>query len=473
LTWRSSRPSILGVAVATLLCSAIVAAFVVPHLPYVPKEELIKTSLWGLAVLGAFAGWGTAVARFCWGDEEVSLSLRAVLGASLFTFGGGVLAASSLLSRGFLYLVVVVGCVLLGRSWIRDRTVLGEALVSRLRAARAEPAITCCVLFVAAGVALHYFGGAADISSNPYDDDIAYYPFAKQLLERGTLLDPFSFRRMSTLGGQALYHAILLLRVSVPHLNLFERAMCVLLAALLVLSPVDGVRIPLLARLLSVIVIIALPNTSINSASYYSGLVFFLALFQMMRRVPDGLASDLPTALRRCVPIALTGAALCTLRQNYQVTVAFFVLLSYGFAVSRLRGTLPIRQLLLEPATALVLTGIFVLPWLVLLYRSNQTFLFPLMKGTFRAGVAVRSQAMTTGKFARFFVNVWLQPEPIRTLPLFFLAGLTLREGGRPSSASSSWSGASASPTTETWRATTTHSSPRQRSSRGMRWSPA
>jgi hypothetical protein len=283
-------------------------------------------------------------------------------------------------------------------------------------------------------------GGASDTSSNPYDDDVAYYPFAKQLLERGTLMEPFSFRRMSTLGGQAFFHALMLLRVSPLHLNVFDRAVCFALAAALLASHrVGGRAVPVFARIASVAFLVALPNTSINSASYYSGLAFFLAFFQTLELMRDAPSEDWRAAARRAMPLALVGAALATLRQNYQLVVAAVVVLSYASFAYRWRASSRFRRALVEGAVAAGLVGLFVLPWLILLYRSNQTFLFPLMKGTFRAGVDVRSKTMTAFGFVRLFVDVWLKPDPIHTLPLFMLVGLYLRQDGPRRPLASQW----------------------------------
>jgi hypothetical protein len=414
--------------VAVVGCALLALCFVLPFVPGLPKEELVRTSLWGLAILASCGGWGTLLADRCWPHERVALSLRVVWGASAFAFVGGLCAMVSGLSRVVILVWLVVGGVLLARSCILGRAPIALELRARLRASRLNLPIAAIVLFVAAAVLVHYLGGASDISSNPYDDDVVYYPFAKQLLQRGTLIDPFSFRRMSTLGGQALYQAALLVRVPPLHLNVFDRGMCFLLSAGLLASHRIGARkAPLLARLVSVAFLVILPNTSINSASYYSGLAFFLAFYQTLERLPEDTFAPPRAVWRRLVPLALTGAALCTLRQNYQSAVGLVLLFSYGFAVLR-RPKAMRRAILLEGAVSIGLLAAFVLPWLVLLYRSSDTFLFPVMKGTFRSGVDVASHSMTVMRFIRFFVEVWLHPNPVITLPLFFFVGLFVHE---------------------------------------------
>ena len=402
----------------------------------------MKTSLWGLAVLASSAGWGTLIAARCWPGERIGLSLRAVWGLSAFAFFGGICAMVSGLSSIVMLAWLVVGGVLLARAWWTNRPELARNARARFRAMRLNLPLTGVVVFLVAAVVVHYLGGASDVSSNPYDDDIVYYPFAKQLLQRGTLIDPFSFRRMSTLGGQALYHAVLLIRVPMLHLNLFDRAMCFVLSCGLIASHrVGGRKAPLLARLVSIAFLVVLPNTSINSASYYSGLAFFLAFFQSLERLPESTFLAPRAAVRRLVPLALTGAALCTLRQNYQAAVGMVVVFSYGFAALRLRKS-ALRAVVIEGFVCVGLVGLFVLPWLVLLYRSSDTFLFPLLKGTFRAGVDVQSQNMTVGRFARFFTDIWTHPDPIYTLPLFMLVGLFIRETSVRRPLASQWLGA-------------------------------
>ncbi len=423
-----SRRAQAGIGVAVVVSLVLALCFVVPFLPNVPKEELMKTSLWALAFMGAAAGWGSELARRCWPEERIDLSLRVAWGSSLFAFVGGVCAMVSGLSKAVILVWMVGGAALAVRSCFMGRDRMAAELYARFRATRLHVPLAGVVAFLAVAVLFRYLGGASDFSSNPYDDDVSYYPFAKQLLERGTLIDPFSFRRMSTLGGQALYHAALLIRVQPLHLNVFDRGMCFVLAVGLLASHRVGDRkATLFARVVSVAFIVVLPNTGINSASYYSGLAFFLAFFQTLERLPSDAFLGPRSAVRRLVPLALTGAALCTLRQNYQAVVGIVLVSSYGLAALRVRRA-ALRSVLVEGVICLALVGLFVAPWLVLLYRSSDTFLFPLMKGTFRAGVDVQSREMTLLRFLRFFADVWLQPDPIYTLPLFFLVGLFVRE---------------------------------------------
>ena len=145
---------------------------------------------------------------------------------------------------------------------------------------------------------------------------------------------------MSTLGGQALFHAALLVRV--------QRAAPERVRPRDVRSPVrwaarrrtgpTGARHPCSPGWSAIVFLVALPNTSINSASYYSGLAFFLGLYQTLERLPDDLVRE-PRA-RPCAGSCRSRSSaprLCTLRQNYQAAVGVVLVVAYLCAFAALR----------------------------------------------------------------------------------------------------------------------------------------
>jgi hypothetical protein len=204
--------------------------------------------------------------------------------------------------------------------------------------------------------------------------------------------------------------------------------MCVVLVAALIGSFRAGGRVaPFFARVLAALFFLALPNTSSNSASYYSGAVFFLGLAQSVERLDGRPELDLRRALRRVGPTALVAAAACTLRQNYLSAVGVFLLLSFGWATWRARSQGP--RVLIEPVVCAVLAVGFLFPWLALLQRSNGVMLFPLERGTLNPNINMTSEAMTPTKLVRFVASIWLSAEPIRTQGLVFLAAFSARDG--------------------------------------------
>jgi hypothetical protein len=403
------------------------------------REQLLRTLAWGAVMLGAYVGYGTALSGLA-GQGRSALALRAVWGMGVLTFIGGVLASVSLLSRGVLLTLVGTGVVLLLVCATRARGELGHSLRARYRAMRREPARNVVVLALCLLASFQILGGAADSASNPYDDDVAYLPMAKQLLEQGTLIDPFSFRRLSTLGGQALQQATLLLEAPLSQLNAFDRSICFLLAlGLLAAQRTQGRRPPFVARALGALVLIGLPNISINLASHYSGLAVFLGLYQSLERLSFPLAIARGRQVMRLLPLALTAALACTLRQNFIAFVGLFLMTSYGFAL----GRRPRGERRWRSCVELLLCGGLVVaalsPWLLLSYRSSGTPFFPLWPGTFNPDVALQSQWRSVSKLLRFAWQVWVQGDPFVLLVVFALAGLSVREASRRRPVASQW----------------------------------
>lgn len=435
---RLGSALLVGVALALAVCGA--AAFGRGY----PREQLLRTLAWSVILLAAYTGWGTALAVWA-GERGVAVALRCVWGLSSVTFLGALLASTSLLSRGSLQMLVVTGVLLLLAHLARDRPELGHALRARQRALRREPARALVVLVLCLLASVAILGGAADATSNPYDDDIAYIPMAKQLLERGTLDDPFSFRRLSTLGGQALQHAVLLLEAPLAQLNAFDRASCLLLAlGLLAAQRVRGRRPPFFARVLSALLLVSLPNISINLASHYSGVAVFLGLYQTLERLPSPLSLGLRQRLARLLPLALTAALACTLRQNFIAFTAIFLAASQGFALWGRRRGEPLRPALAELLVCGGLVVAALAPWFFLSYRSSDTALFPLWPGTFNPDVALQSQPRAPSQVLHTLWQLWAASDPFVLLVLFALAGLCVREASRRRPVASQWLAAAA-----------------------------
>ena len=133
--------------------------------------------------------------------------------------------------------------------------------------------------------------------------------------------------------------------------------------------------------ILALTIVVALPNTRSNTTSQMSGAALFFALYRLL----SGRYAPALGGVRSAVLIGLVGAAACTLRQNYMLPVGLLVALWCGALFVKARGRDKVRVL----RQTLIIAGAslaFLVPWMVLSYRSNGTFLFPLMKGDFTAG---------------------------------------------------------------------------------------
>jgi hypothetical protein len=411
-------------AIAAVVCAALGALWVFETEPAFAKRELTEIVLWAALILASFAGWGSLLDRSLFG-RRADLGLRMIWGASAVLFVGGVAGAASLVSRGLMVTLLLGGVISLGFHVVRERDANLASLRFAARALRRNGLVTAILAAVLLGALLRALGGAADISSNPYDDDVAYLPMIKRLVQTGTLIEPFSFRRLSALGGTTFFQALLTPHASYRHINTFDRGICVaLIVALIVFFRARKRRPPLFATALIVGFVVCLKNTSINTAAHYAGVAFFLGTFRTLAwmREDDTLAA-------KTIPLALVAAATCTLRQNYVSVPVTMLAVSYAYRAfaPAARGR-PWRERLREPlvvaGAALVALG----PWFVLAYRSNDTFLFPLQNGTFRSALHLQSATVTPLDELRFLVSVALENEPIKGLGVIALAGALVRD---------------------------------------------
>jgi hypothetical protein len=263
-------------------------------------------------------------------------------------------------------------------------------------------------------VALAFVGSATRENPNPNDDWLAYLPFARKLLQTGSFIEPFSLRRMASYGGQSLLQAVTLIAADDAQVHLFDQGICrVMLTALVLGFSRESRHGSRLVVVLLAVAVLMLPEVRINSSSSASGAVGFVAVFRTMVLLERRRARD----WRAAVLLGLVFAAVCTLRQNYQVCAALMwaaLLLPGADCDWRER-----RRYALRVAIAVAAC---LLPWAVLAFRSNHSFLFPLFHGNYDPSYAgLTPEGSTWQTRFKLLVTIALAGEPIRLLPVLLL----------------------------------------------------
>ncbi len=415
-----------GVLIAATLAAIAYA------LPKANRHPLVETTVWSLLVVTCFAGWGSLVRMLVARSERIDLGLRVAWGAAATCFVGGVLMAAGSMGRTMALVIVDIGLVLAIGSLVRERDGVRGSLAFIGRVARREPRLATLAVAVFGLLVLHYLAGVADWHTNPYDDDIAYLAFVKKLLDTGTVIEPFSLRRLSALGGQTFFIELVSLRAAPSQGHTFDRSISMLMVVLLIVGHRrQGRRLPLLASLTTVLVLLTLPNATINTASYLSGVAFFLALFRTAVWADQG--AETRGALRTAVPLALVGAAVCTLRQNYMAAATLFLGASYTFRFTQggFGWTSTWIHRLREPLVAAALSMLALVPWFVVGWQSNRTFAYPVLLGTSNPATLLVSDTSTFLHELSLFVRIFLEGTPLHFVPLFILAAVVIRESDR------------------------------------------
>ena len=383
----------------------------------------LTTVLWGGAILASAVGWGATVARRLYGaDARVGWGLEAALGLAVHVAVGGLLALLSVVSVTTCYVVVTLGVALFVlETW---RRAAAEATPPDSDPRKWSPdypriaALTVVVVFFGLAL-LYYLGMAQERPGNGGDDYMAYFVFPKQLLATGTLIDPFSSRRIFAYGGQSYLQALVLAFSTVSRIGLLDNGICVLVLAGLVVGWVrERPRLPLAVVVPALLGFITLRYNQHSAASELSGAVFFLAIFRVLDRPRRAGESVWANALA----LALLASAACTLRQTYFAAAALIPAFYYCARMVREGDTR--RRWAKEAALAALFSLVLLLPWMVLAYRSCGTPLYPLILGNGAKDFVSFEPPITPMEKGRFFVMASLFPGRLPGLLLAFLAGL-------------------------------------------------
>ncbi len=417
--------SIAGAAAIAYLLWTLDSAFVSVALLHRASSAFFASATWGLVVLASFAGWGSALDAWLFPRERADWGLRCAWGWGVALAVGGALCAAQLATRPVLVAFVGLGVLAMNGSLVQGylrRWRRPHARWLRVAAANAPYAAGAAGISVLGLVA--YLASIPNNDFNDNDDRLCYFAFAREILDRGTLSQPFSFRRASAYGGKSLLDAI---QIAIPvpdtHLHLLDSGMALLaVLALLVGYASRSPRTSRIVVLLLMLLTVTLPEIRVNTATTMTGVVFFFGLYRTLAWRPVRESAG----FRGAIPVALLAAGAASLRQNYLAPVGVLLALEYG--VPLLRG-LRLRPFHVDRVAAdrAVKTAaallVCLLPWFVMALRWYGTFLFPILRGTFNPDYSFFQPLTRFEQYHYLWTNVgyWL---PVKAIPLVVIAGL-------------------------------------------------
>jgi hypothetical protein len=375
-----------------------------------PASVLRGGVAWLAFLFFVLSGWGYVVVRIRQ-VADPDFGLRAAWGAAGYLVVAGVLIAAGLFARPQLLGLIGLGAA--GFAWreLASPAPSWHRVRDGARYLRAKPGIGALVL-VLGGVALfQMIAAVAALDRNPWDDDLAYTPLIKRLLDTGDLVEPFSFRRMGAYGGQTALGALAGVRGTLANVHLVDKALFFGIALLMVLGKAHERRVQPVWAILIALVLLLLPDTSINTAAHWTGVTMFLALYRAVARDHWSL-------------VGLVGAAACTLRQNYIAVVVLFVVLVLAqrlIATARVmkwREAVQIERVRWQRVATVALLAMA--GWWLAAFLSNRTFLFPYLNGTWNAELSLRPTGMTWTQELLHVLWASLETSPIVVVPVLF-----------------------------------------------------
>jgi hypothetical protein len=387
------------------------------------------SAVWGALMLASFAGWGSGLNTLLFPRDRADWGLRCAWGWAIAVGAGGFLCAVGLATRPALIALVGLGllvlCLQVAQAVLHGA---GNRAPSwrRLQLFAADGPFLLGALAVLGLAAVQ--GGAMILAGtfNHNDDNIAYFHFVHEILDRGTLTQPFSARRITTYGGQALLHAVQI-AIDVPetHLHLLDRGLALLtVLALLVGHARTSRRSARGIVLLAMLFAATLPDVRWNIGSTMTGVLFFLALYRTL----DWLPLTRAHGVRQALPVALLAAGACALRQNYLAPVGVLLVVVYARAMLRRDPRTVLRfdrAGLFDTATTAGILFVVLAPWWLLAYRWSGTFLFPLLKGNYNTSYAL-FPSHTPLEWLQYFWENFCFGVPVKGVPMFLAAALTM-----------------------------------------------
>ena len=341
---------------------------------------------WGFVILVAWIGWGRLLDRILFPKARTDWGQSAAWGLALSVVVGGMLNVLSYISQTVVLVYLGTGVIV----WLLDLLTWRPNRVNSAFPARSDLR-NSKILFVAGALvvllALIQYAGSVSVSRydspsspagpvrfNQADDFQAYFVFPEKMMQLGSISpDPFCARQIeSSLGGQSFLDALILSVLSVQNLHMLDPGLGLLLIIGLLWGNFKETGTSLAWSLALLLVFVWMAPPTVNIASLYTGMALFLSLYRTL----DWKAFSAGRFLSRILVIALIAAAICSLKSTF--IPACGVLLGCSFVCYAV-GEKFKRTALAELGSAAVLVVAFTLPWMISMYQSSGTLLYPLL----------------------------------------------------------------------------------------------
>lgn len=329
---------------------------------------------WSLFIFASFLGYGETLRRALKRSEfeDLGWGLTAVLGMAVTLAIGGLLMAFKLAIAPILTAVIVLGAALAALHGV-THFMAEKFSLSSFRISLAD-----LVLYLLAALAF-----ASSIAwpnhIDPNDDLICYLMLPEKLLCTGTLIEPFSFQRAGTYGGQAILQALVMIVGAERNGHVPDRGMAMVMIFGMLVHATRGLRgQQAIARFLLLFAFWFVPVPRISTNGAMTGGCLILGMLETMQRAYA--ANTRRWSL--FVPAGLLLAGACSIRPTFTVMAGFILA---ALAVRKLWITRRSGSTLMSAITPFLTIGLtalaILIPFMVTLYASNGTPMAPPISG--------------------------------------------------------------------------------------------
>ncbi|NET58677.1 MAG: hypothetical protein F6K47_21735 [Symploca sp. SIO2E6] len=381
---------------------------------------------WGICILFSLIGWGGVLNRLLFPKQRVDWGQRAAWGIAFSVVVGGVLNVTWTISRVVILIYLGLGFTYLIIDFYKNRYLFRTPLFQYVRDCRKDKVLFLGSIIVVLLILLQYAGSIATDNFNGHDDYHAYFVFPNQMLQMGSMSpDPFSARRNVSLGGKPFLDTFVLSTLSEENLNIIDSGVGSIVAVGLLLSFFQGKEISKIIAIFILLLFLQIDFNQVNITAVTVPLALFLSLFRFLNWERLRLNHFLANA---CI-IALTAAAICALKSNLIIPCMILFSLSYLFYIVDSKFE---KKSVDEFLFSTGLFIAFILPWMLSMYQSSGTFLYPLLgkgyHGSVYGTLLLPYSELTILKALKIICKVVLS---IDFLALCLLGFVILRQGGQ------------------------------------------
>jgi hypothetical protein len=350
--------------------------------------------LWSLVIFASFWGYGEALRRAIKRPEfdDLGWGLTAAWGMAVTLAIGGFLMMFSLAKAPMLTGVVLAGSALalyfFAQRLTRAITTQPASKKSKSKKGKAAeeinsrptqakhagyPEVIANILLWTLAALAFASSIAWPIQIDPNDDLICYLMLPEKILHTGTLIEPFNLRRAGTLGGHAFLQALVMVVGEDRSGHVADLGFGKLLLFGVAMGFIKGNgRTQTIQRILIGVFVLLFPVPRINTMSAYTGSALLLALMRTVTLIP---AAKKTPPLWTWLPAWLLCAACATLRPQFGLVAGMVLTVAwaanfYDGWKQKLPGIWTTFVILIPPA-------LFALPWMFVLFQSNETFFLP------------------------------------------------------------------------------------------------
>ena len=360
---------------------------------------------WGICLLLSLTGWGKALNQILFPNQRVDWGQRAAWGLAFSLIIGGVLNATWNISPTTILIFLGFGLIYCLVDLVNHRQSIATNLSQLFQESRQDKIILSGIAIVSFLILIQYAGwvytGRLNFANMVYadgfntsDDYHAYLVFPHKMLQLGSMgLEPFSERRMTSLGGQSFLHTFIVSVLSDTNLNIIDPSLALIITIGLIIGFLKENQASTRRVIFTTLLVLLIAVPKANTTSMMLPVALFLSLFRTL----DSKEIDRSSWVSNACIIALISAAICTLKSSLipASVIVFAVTYLCYFISSNTK-----LKVVWEFGLATVLVGIFLLPWMISLYQSSGTLLYPLLGKGYHAsayGITFKSGATLLG----------------------------------------------------------------------------